>query len=311
MVTFVNRAKVATPTTGTGTITLGAAEIGYQSFTDAGVVNSDVVRYTIEDGESWEIGSGTYSAGTLTRSLSESSTGSLLNLSGNAVVYVTAASQDIVQPNDNISTLTNDAGYTTNVGDITGVTAGSGIVGGGTSGSVTISHADTSAQSSVVNSNGVVIQRISLDAYGHVTYLGSTNLDSRYYTEAEADGRFVNLTNRYTDADALALFNASGAAPVYACRAWVNFNPSTGIIYGSGNVSSVTDFGSGDFRINFSTPMQDEHYAASGMAGAEGSGTNNRVVRVLTQLSTSLRVCIVDLSGAYHDANPTLITITR
>ena len=98
MVTLVNRAKVATSTTGTGTITLGAAESGYQSFTDAGVVNSDVVRYTIEDGAAWEIGSGTYSSGTLTRVLDESSTGSLLNLSGDAVVYVTAAGEDIQQP---------------------------------------------------------------------------------------------------------------------------------------------------------------------------------------------------------------------
>ena len=98
MVTLVNRAKAATATTGTGTITLGAAESGYQSFTSAGVVNSDVVRYTIEDGDAWEIGSGTYSTGTLTRVLDESSTGSLLNLSGDAVVYVTAAGEDIQQP---------------------------------------------------------------------------------------------------------------------------------------------------------------------------------------------------------------------
>ena len=95
MVTLVNRAKMTTATTGTGTITLGAAESGYQTFTAAGVVNSDVVRYVIEDGTAWEIGTGTYSAGTLTRALSESSTGSLLNLSGSAVVYVSATAEDI------------------------------------------------------------------------------------------------------------------------------------------------------------------------------------------------------------------------
>jgi hypothetical protein len=99
MVKLVNRAKMTTSTTGTGSpITLGSASDGYQSFASAGVSNSDVVRYTIEDdGDAWEIGTGTYTAsGTLlTRTVSESSnSGNALNLTGNAVVFVTATASD-------------------------------------------------------------------------------------------------------------------------------------------------------------------------------------------------------------------------
>ena len=58
-------------------------------------------------------------------------------------------------------------------GDISGVTAGSGISGGGTSGTVTVSHADTSSQGSVNNGGTTFIQDITLDTYGHITGLTS------------------------------------------------------------------------------------------------------------------------------------------
>lgn len=93
-----NRIKVACSTTGTGTITLGNAEDGFQDFGSGGIANSDVVRYVIEDGTGFEIGYGTFTTPglTLTRNLVESSTGSLLNLSGDSIVFVSPSAEDLV-----------------------------------------------------------------------------------------------------------------------------------------------------------------------------------------------------------------------
>jgi hypothetical protein len=57
------------------------------------------------------------------------------------------------------------------------------------------SHSDTSSQASVNNSNGTVIQDITLDTFGHVTALGSADLDGRYYTETEIDSTVSGLNS--------------------------------------------------------------------------------------------------------------------
>ena len=52
------------------------------------------------------------------------------------------------------------------------------------------------------------------------------------------------------------------AAVAYGCRAWVNFNGTgTVAIRASGNVSSITDNGTGDYTVNFATAMPDANYA--------------------------------------------------
>ena len=68
----------------------------------------------------------------------------------------------------------------------------------------------------------------------------------------------------------------SGTAPLYMCRAWVNFNgTSTVAIRASGNVSSITDNGTGFYTVNFSTSMPDANYSWNGSVQRLDSGTNS------------------------------------
>jgi hypothetical protein len=96
---------------------------------------------------------------------------------------------------------------------------------------------------------------------------------------------------RITDA-----LNASGSAPIYACRAWVNFNGTTspGTIRASGNVSSVTKNGTGDYTVNFTTALPDINFSINGMCSIV-LGNNvpvvfdNSTIRARTTTSSSIR----------------------
>jgi len=88
--------------------------------------------------------------------------------------------------------------------------------------------------------------------------------------------------------------NVTGSAPMYACRAWVNFNGiGTVAIRASGNVSSITDNGTGDYTVNFTTAMQDVNYSASTSAAyiTTGASAMIRQSSVITPfLTTSVRI---------------------
>lgn len=93
-----NLARVATATTGTGTITLGAAVPGCLTFAQAGVKNGDIVSYGIADSANSEVGSGIYSSTgpTLTRAvLASTNSNNPINLSGTAQVFICILAESV------------------------------------------------------------------------------------------------------------------------------------------------------------------------------------------------------------------------
>jgi hypothetical protein len=117
-----------------------------------------------------------------------------------------------------------------------------------------------------------------------------------------------------------ALTTASGSAPSYSARAWVNFNGTgTVAIRASGNVSSITDNSTGDYTINFTTAMPDTNYAIIGSAQGLASGSD--IVHfgangysgspIIAPATTNCKVGTFAYSGAGADSAYVMVGIFR
>ena len=101
-----------------------------------------------------------------------------------------------------------------------------------------------------------------------------------------------NTSGNVVSSQVAGALNATGSAPLYACRAWVSFNGTgTVAIRASGNVSSITDNDVGVYNVNFATAMPDTNYSAVGSAVNTASGkavasTFSRTSTTILQVST-------------------------
>jgi hypothetical protein len=91
------------------------------------------------------------------------------------------------------------------------------------------------------------------------------------------------------DSSANLQFNSGygSVATAYGCRAWVNFNGTgTVAIRASGNVSSITDNGVGDYTANFINALVDGNYCLVAATGANSNPTVNTFVSVQVEMNT-------------------------
>ena len=110
------------------------------------------------------------------------------------------------------------------------------------------------------------------------------------------------------DSSANFKFNSGygSVATAYGCRAWVNFNGTgTVAIRASGNVSSITDNGTGDYTINFTNTMPDANYALMSGCGDKGSSASSLGTYSFssdsTPTTTAVRVASVGGGGSRLD----------
>jgi hypothetical protein len=88
-----------------------------------------------------------------------------------------------------------------------------------------------------------------------------------------------------------------------SAKAWVNFNGTgTVAIRRAFNVSSITDNGTGDYTVNFTSAMSDANYAISGSCAESGAGGRWLMVSAAAAQTTStFRMTTFNNSNAAAD----------
>jgi len=103
------------------------------------------------------------------------------------------------------------------------------------------------------------------------------------------------------------------SATAYGCRAWVNFvGTGTVSINASGNVSSITDNGTGDYLVNFTTAMPDDDYATQATSKSTGSGTGYlAILKNATQTTSAVNILTIDVAGGTYNSGLVCVAVLR
>ena len=100
-----------------------------------------------------------------------------------------------------------------------------------------------------------------------------------------------------------------------SAKAWVNFNGTgTVAIRAAFNVSSITDNGTGDYTVNFTTAMADANYAAFGFSNWDGTNRGSLVGlnNLRTKANTSVPISTQQSSSyTLMDCSEVFVTIFR
>jgi hypothetical protein len=138
----------------------------------------------------------------------------------------------------------------------------------------------------------------------------NSNFDRTLTLPDEAGSVLTNVSDIETQVKTAT--NATGSAPVYACRAWVNFDGTgTVSIRASGNVSSITDNGTGKYTVNFTNAMPDSNYSVACDTITQSDAQNFRAGATSPGLFSTTSVQIRIGGNGYIDKDYVSATIFR
>lgn len=145
---------------------------------------------------------------------------------------------------------------------------------------------------------------------GGVAAVGTeSNHPFAFYTNNAERARITSGGQLFTTID-----GTSSVMADYGCRAWVNFNgvanPPT--IRGSGNVSSITDNGTGSYTVNFASAMPDVNYSAQALGDhVPGVYESRASIRNGTVATGSVRIDFHNGGNAPVDVTTACVAIFR
>ena len=159
------------------------------------------------------------------------------------------------------------------------------LTAGNSSNGGTAISTDTSGTLNIVTGSGSGATAVTVDGSQNVAVNGNMSFNSGY----------------------------GSAAVAYGCRAWVNFNGTgTVAIRASGNVTSISDVGTGDYYVNYTTNMPDGNYSVVGAVTSVGGGVYILCVDVAAAYEVNrVRLAITNGSATVADRSIVNVAIFR
>jgi hypothetical protein len=191
---------------------------------------------------------------------------------------------------------------------------------GGVSGSTNLVYVNVTSSYGGISVNSTANNNTFVELLEAGTKVGGFNADTtNNVTSLQSDGGHALAFNTGGTTERMRLdtsgnlqFNSGygSVATAYGCRAWVNFNGTGTIaIRGSGNVSSITDGGTGQYTVNFTTAMPDANYAVNLSSNYNDSSWNTAFIVSTATGSMSMRQAV--FGGGYVDESIECVSIFR